>query len=311
METLSSLFSDTIQSAISLFRAPTYITGDNVYQEADKRALALVDSMVERLALPGSGLSGIDNLYELLQKARGGSSCLLLLEHYSNMDLPQFSYLLRKEDPRGAEINDALISIAGMKLNEENPAIAVFSGGYTRIIICPSRVKDGTPAGADTEKEKAERLRMININRSAMRKLEELKRTGRIVLLFPAGTRYRPWDTGSKRGVREVDSYIKNFDYMCLVALNGEVLHIRQGGMIDDFVSEDVLRITASPMISCGEFREKALLEAAKSGVEDKRQAVVDAVMRELDIMHNEAEMERQKIDGSSAKDQCEPPLVR
>jgi glycerol-3-phosphate O-acyltransferase len=299
METLSSLFSETIKKALSLFAAPTHITGGNVYQEADKRALALVDSMVERLALPGSGVTGMDNLYELLQKARSGSACLLLLEHYSNMDLPQFSYLLRKEDPRGGEINDALISIAGMKLNEENPAIAVFSGGYTRIIICPNH--PGSAAGSvDTEKEKSEYLRMININRSAMRKLEELKHTGRIVLLFPAGTRYRPWDPGSKRGVREVDSYIKNFDYMCLAALNGEVMHIRQGEMIDDFVSEDVLRITVSPVISCGEFREKTQLEAEKAGVTDKRQAVVDAIMRRLEIMHNDAEPARLKIKGDS-----------
>ncbi|MDR1149637.1 MAG: 1-acyl-sn-glycerol-3-phosphate acyltransferase [Spirochaetaceae bacterium] len=305
METLSSLFSGTIKKALSFFAAPNHITGDNVYQEADKRALALVDSMVERLALPGSGITGMDNLYELLQKARGGSACLLLLEHYSNMDLPQFSYLLRKEGPMGAEINDALISIAGMKLNEENPAIAVFSGGYTRIIICPSLphngAADGAHAGVDAEKEKSEYLRMININRSAMRKLEELKHTGRIVLLFPAGTRFRPWDPASKRGVREVDSYIKSFDYMCFVALNGEIMHIRQGGMIDDFVSEDMLRITVSPIISCGEFRAKTQLEAEKAGVEDKRQAVVDAIMRRLEIMHNDVEPERLK----TSKAQC------
>jgi glycerol-3-phosphate O-acyltransferase len=289
METLSSLFSGTIKEALSLFTAPAYITGDNVYQEADKRALALVDSMVERLTLTGSGLTGMENLHELFEKARAGSSCLLLLEHYSNMDLPQFSYLLRKE-PLGGEINDALISIAGMKLNEENPAIAVFSGGYTRIIICPSRSHN-----EDAEKDKAERLRMININRSAMRKLEELKHTGRIVLLFPAGTRFRPWDPNSRRGVREVYSYIKGFDYMCLAALNGEIMHIRQGEMIDDFVSEDILRVTVSPVLSCKEFREKATEEAEKNNIEDKKQAVVDAIMRSLEVIHNDAEVERLK----------------
>jgi glycerol-3-phosphate O-acyltransferase len=294
METLSSLFSGTIKEALSLFTAPAYITGDNVYQEADKRALTLVDSMVERLTLPGSGLTGMDNLRELLEKARAGSSCLLLLEHYSNMDLPQFSYLLRKEDPLGVEINNALISIAGMKLNEENPAIAVFSGGYTRIIICPSRSHN-----EDAEKDKEERLRMININRSAMRKLEELKHTGRIVLLFPAGTRFRPWDPNSRRGVREVYSYIKGFDYMCLAALNGEIMHIRQGEMIDDFVSEDILRVTVSPAISCKEFREKIMDEAEKNNIEDKKQAVVDAIMRRLEVMHNDAEAERLKIQRS------------
>jgi glycerol-3-phosphate O-acyltransferase len=313
METLNSLFSGIISEALASFSAPSRITGDNVYQQADAKALTLVDRMVERLALPGSGISGIGHLSALLEKARAGSACLLLLEHYSNLDLPNFSYLLRKEGPAGAEVNDALLAIAGMKLNEENPAVAVFSSAYTRIVICPSRSASGgtEPEHAETEHagteqseteraeheraehEHAERLRMISINRAAMRKLEELKRTGRLVLIFPSGTRYRPWDPTSKRGVREIDSYIKTFDYMCFAALNGEVMHVRQGDMLDDFVSEDVLRFTVSPPCSCADFRREAREAADKAGAEDKKQAVADAIMARLDAMHNEAEKER------------------
>jgi glycerol-3-phosphate O-acyltransferase len=303
METLNSLFSGIISEALASFSAPSRITGDNVYQQADAKALTLVDRVVARLALPGSGISGIEHLSALLEKAHTGSACLLLLEHYSNLDLPNFSYLLRQAGPAGAEINDALLAIAGMKLNEENPAVAVFSSAYTRIVICPSRSATGggetEHAGREdtgteqTERENAERLRMISINRAAMRKLEELKRTGRLVLIFPSGTRYRPWDPTSKRGVREIDSYIKTFDYMCFVALNGEVMHVRQGDMLDDFVSEDLLRFTVSPPCSCADFRREVREAADKAGAEDKKQAVADAIMARLEAMHNEAEKPR------------------
>jgi glycerol-3-phosphate O-acyltransferase len=293
METLNSLFSGIISEALASFSAPSRITGDNVYQQADAKALTLVDRMVERLALPGSGISGIEHLSALLEKARAGSACLLLLEHYSNLDLPNFSYLLRKAGHAGAKINDSLLTIAGMKLNEENPAVAVFSSAYTRIVICPSRSAIGGEETENAEHKNAERLRMISINRAAMRKLEELKRTGRLVLIFPSGTRYRPWDPTSKRGVREIDSYIKTFDYMCFVALNGEVMHVRQGDMLDDFVSEDLLRFTVSPPCSCADFRREAREAADKAGAEDKKQAVADAIMVRLEAMHNEAEKHR------------------
>jgi glycerol-3-phosphate O-acyltransferase len=95
--------------------------------------------------------------------------------------------------------------------------------------------------------------------------------------------------------VREIDSYIKSFDYMCPVAINGEVLHVREGDMMDDFVSNEVVRMTAGPVLSCAEFRAKARSEAEAAGVEDKKQATVDAVMALLEEMHLAGEAEREK----------------
>jgi glycerol-3-phosphate O-acyltransferase len=65
--------------------------------------------------------------------------------------------------------------------------------------------------------------------------------------------------------------------------------------MMDDFVSEDVLRFTAGPVWSCAEFRNTARARAEAAGVEDKKQAVADAIMEELEIMHIAGEAERQR----------------
>jgi glycerol-3-phosphate O-acyltransferase len=293
MEALSS-FRDIIKQAVAKSRAVTRVTEKNVFQEGNAEIRPLLDRIVEALLLPGSGIDGMENLRELWKRNCEGHSCLLLLEHYSNLDLSLFDYMVRHE-AGGTELADSLVAIAGMKLTEDNPAVAAFASAYTRIVIYPSR----SLADLDPEKDKDELLRSVSINRAATRALIRAKESGRIVLVFPSGTRYRPWDPSSKRGVREIDSYIRIFDYMCPVAINGEVLHVRQGDMIEDPVSKDVVRLTAGPVISAPAFRNEIREKAEAAGIEDKKQAVVDAVMNMLEEMHLAGETKRQKLIGN------------
>jgi glycerol-3-phosphate O-acyltransferase len=261
-----------------------------VYQEGDPNIIPFLDEMVESLLLPGRGLDGLENLEELLTKAESGKSCLLLVEHYSNMDLSIFDLLVKKAGGRGKKIAESVIAIAGMKLNEDNPVVAAFASAYTRIVIYPSRYLQEL----DPEKDKVEIARGNAINRAAMRALIRQKYKGNLILLFPSGTRYRPWQPETKKGVREIDTYVRSFDYMCLVALNGEVLHVQQTDMMNDAVSSDIVRVTASPVIDCAEFRNKIRENVVEE--EDKKQAVVDEIMNELEKIHISADVERKKL---------------
>jgi len=290
MDTLISFFGSQIEKALSLSRIPTVINEHNVFQEGDPDILSLLDGMTEKLVLPGSGLDGREHLEKLLALAESGKSCLLLPEHYSNLDLSIISLFIRKAGGRGEAIGKSIIALAGMKLNEDNPAVAAFTGAYTKIVIYPSRYL----SGLDAKEKKAEFIRSNCINRAALKVINEQKVKGRIILIFPSGTRYRPWDPGSKKGVREIDSYIRSFDYMCLVAINGEVLHIQKTDMINDEISKDLVTVTVSPVIPCAEFREKA--RASISDGLDKKQVVCDAVMAELEKMHIAAEEKRQTL---------------
>lgn len=289
METLSSTFQDTIKKVVASSKSSTVVDEHNVYQEGQEETIPYIDHIIDSLLLPGSGIMGMEHLSALLDKAREGKSCLLLLEHYSNLDLPLFSYLLRRDSERGKEVAASLVAIAGVKLNESSPTVAAFTGAYTRLVIYPSR----SLQSIDSEKNRDELLRINAINHAAMKALIDIKKKGKLVLVFPSGTRYRPWDPGTKRGVREIDSYIKSFDYMCLVAINGEVLHVRRGDtgsgedMMDDYVSEGQVRFTAGPVLSCPEFRNAARINEK---VEDKKQAAVDAIMDQLEIMHQNAQ---------------------
>ncbi|MDR2433179.1 MAG: 1-acyl-sn-glycerol-3-phosphate acyltransferase [Treponema sp.] len=292
MDTLATAFGQQIKKAMSRSKVPTMVTEHNVYQEGDNNILPILDEMANTLILPGSRLDGLENLEELLARAENGKSCLLLLEHYSNFDLSIFSLMTRKAGGRGADISKALVAIAGMKLNEDSPAVAAFAGAYTRIVIYPSR----SLLDLDGEKNRGEIIRSNAINRAAMKKLAELKTKGRLVLVFPAGTRYRPWDPASKKGVREIDSYIRSFDYMCCVALNGQILHVNKTDMLNDVVAKDLLLVTVGPVQSCAEFRDKARAAAEAAGIKDLKQASVDAVMADMEKLHLVAEEKRQKL---------------
>jgi glycerol-3-phosphate O-acyltransferase len=292
METLTTAFGDQIKRAMSLSKVETVVTEHNVYQEGDPNVLPILDEMVEYLLLPGSWVDGMENLEELFEKAKSGKSCLLLVEHYSNMDLSIVSYLVQRAGGRGAEIAMALVAIAGMKLNEDNPVVAALASAYSRIVIYPSR----TLIDLDAEKNKDEIVRSNNINRAAMKALNDIKTLGKLVLVFPSGTRYRPWDPSTKKGVREIDSYIRSFDYLCCIALNGQILHVQKTDMMNDIVSKDLLLVTAGPVHLCAELRKKARAAAEACGIEDKKQAAVDAIMAELEELHIKAEKKRQLL---------------
>ena len=292
MDTLATAFGRQIQKALSLSKVPSMVTEHNVYQEGDGNILPILDEMASSLMLPGSRLDGLENLEELLAKAETGKSCLLLLEHYSNFDLTIFSLMARRAGGRGADISKVLVTIAGMKLNEASPEVAAFAGAYTRIVIYPSR----SLQDLDSEKNRDEIIRSNAINRAAMKTLTKIKTRGNLILVFPAGTRYRSWDPASKKGVREIDSYLRSFDYMCCVALNGQILHVNKTDMLNDVVTKDLLLVTAGPVQACAEFRNKARAAAEAAGIKDIKQAAVDAVMADLDRLHLAAEEKRQKL---------------
>ena len=291
MEPITTVFKDLIKEAVAKSTAVKKVTEDNVFQEGNTEIVPLLDKMIEKLALPGSGINGMENIRELFRLLREGYPCLLLLEHYSNLDYSLFHYFLRQEED-GDSIADALVAIAGKKLTEDNPVVAAFTSAYTRLVIYPSR----SLQSLDPEKDREEIQRSALINRSATRTLIRIKENGSLVLVFPAGTRYRPGDPSTKQGVREIDSYIRLFEYMCPVAINGEVLHVNPNDMLGDTVSQDLVLITAGPIMNCSGFREKVRVKAEADGIEDKKQAVVDAVMKLLDELHDSAEIERQKL---------------
>lgn len=274
-----------------LSRAENIITEENVFQPANLEIQHYTRKMCEENMIPSSEFRNLDYAADFLAKIKEGKRGIILMEHYSNFDLPGIIYLLEKQGPAGKELSKRIIAISGLKLNEENPFVSAFAEAYSRIIIYPSR---SLAAITDPEKYALEERRSRVINLASMRALDKARKEGNAVLVFPSGTRFRPGKPETQKGVREIDSYIRLSDVMLLVSINGNSLRISDNptDMLGDIACKDRVIMTASPVYDCNAFREEARKWAGEN-VEDKKQMVVDYVMHLLAIMHEENEKGR------------------
>ncbi len=265
---------------------------DNVYLEGEAANRKIIGDFVESVMKPGSAIRGVENLKKLNEYSSMGKSCLLLIEHYSNFDYPALYRLIENTEGLGPEVADRLLPIQGMKLSESSDLTAAFSNSYNTIVIYPSRSID-----AESDPERRAEIRKISlpINHAAMRELTSRKYHGSIVIVFPAGTRYRPWAPDSKKGVREIYTYLKAFDYISFISINGNLLvPCREDDMEKDTLQEDVILFSVSEPVRGKDFRQKKIDDAPEGC--DPKQYVVDQVMAELDANHREAEEYRQGL---------------
>ena len=281
-----------------LAHAADKIDDTNVYQEWNPGTRKIMDSMVKENLLPGSGLGNRENFLEFLNQLKAGKRGLILMEHYSNMDLPVLCYLLDHDSEEGKGLSSRIVAMAGMKLNEENPMVKAWAEGFTRIVIYPSR---SLAAYTNPEEHAAEEAKSRKINMASMRAMDAAKKRGQTILVFPSGTRYRPGKPETKRGLREIDSYLRMFDVMILISTNGNCLRINPetpNDMLSDLVCKDVILMTASEVIDCKSFRNQ-VIESLGENPEDQgidpKQSTADKIMELLEKQHDAMEPEYQK----------------
>ena len=269
-----------------------------IYQEANLEARKYMNLLLEENALEGSGLGNIEHFkafYDAVIKE--GKTGVVMMEHYSNLDLPFFLYLLEKSNTEwGKDFANRVVAVAGMKLNEASAGVRAFTEGFTRVVIYPTRSLDSLKAKGWTDEQiEEEEKRARKINFAAMRAMDGCKKRGQVILVFPSGTRYRPGQPETKRGLREIDSYLRLFDIMLPVSINGSCLRINPESpedMLSDLVEKDVVTMTASPIVECKKFRNE-ILEKVPADDPDPKQKTVDAVMQILEKTHDEVEKTR------------------
>ena len=258
------------------------ITSDTVFQEGNTQLQTLIESIISPLLKPDSRVIGSEYLFELLEKVQAGKKCLILPEHYSNFDYPLIILLLKRLGEQGVELAKRCVAMAGIKLSEENDMISMMNSAYDRITVYPGRslkaIQDPAVLEAETKKARA-------INIASMRQMENLRKNGRVVVVFPTGTRYRPGQPETKKAIREIDSYIKTSDYLVLLSINGNCLEVNPtGDMTADVVKEDTIILQASKVIDCKQFRDDIAAQVQEG--EDKKQKLADTVMARLETMH-------------------------
>ena len=287
-------YKNYFENLLSNSSAPALIDETNVYQEANPVPRKILFDMIKENQLEGSRLEGKENFKAFYDAVKAGKRGLILMEHYSNFDLPEILYMLETEGSEWAkDLSSRIIAIAGMKLNEANPLVRAWTEGFSRVVIYPSRSLNSVENSSVSEEEKkAEEAKAKKINFAAMRAMDACKKRGEVILVFPAGTRYRPGRPETKRGLREIDSYLRLFDIMILVSNNGNCLRFNPEdteNMLRDLVCKDEKILCASPVIDCKTFRNDVLSKLPADDP-DPKQKTVDKVMEILEAQHDEVE---------------------
>lgn len=293
--TLRERYAGLAKELVKYSHASGKIDASNVYQEANPDTRKFMDMLVQDNLLPNSRIEGREHFESFFDQVCAGKRGLILMEHYANTDLPALCYLLEHDgSPKLAELSKRIVAIAGMKLNEDNPVVRAFAESFSRVVIYPTRSLDKNEKNAQSEEEaKAEEQKARKINLAAMRAMAECKKRGQVILVFPSGTRYRPDKPETKRGLREIDSYLRMFDIVILVSVNGNILLIHNENMIEDWVNPDVQIFASSPVIECESFRAEYLASLPQDEA-DPKQKMIDHIMELLEAQHDTYEKLRQ-----------------
>ncbi|MDE6736250.1 MAG: 1-acyl-sn-glycerol-3-phosphate acyltransferase, partial [Treponemataceae bacterium] len=257
-------YGDILTQLAQVSVAADKINETNVYQKANPQTRKFIDVLVGDHLAEGSRLENKENWRAFFDAVKAGKSGLILMEHYSNADLPALCWLLEHDlGEEGKELSSKIVAIAGMKLNEADPGVKAFAESFSRVVIYPTRSLIKTEEKAQTEEEKLnEEKKARTINLAAMRAMDKCKRDGEVILVFPSGTRYRPGHPETKRGLREIDSYLRMFDVMVLVTINGQILSIdpdNPDDMLADKLDRAVQIFAASPVLACKQYRKDYL----------------------------------------------------
>ena len=285
-------YGDILTQLAQVSVAADKINETNVYQKANPQTRKFIDVLVGDHLAEGSRLENKENWRAFFDAVKAGKSGLILMEHYSNADLPALCWLLEHDlGKEGKELSRKIVAIAGMKLNEADPGVKAFAESFSRVVIYPTRSLIQTEEKAQTEEEKLnEEKKARTINLAAMRAMDKCKRDGEVILVFPSGTRYRPGHPETKRGLREIDSYLRMFDVMVLVTINGQILSIdpdNPDDMLADKLDRAVQIFAASPVLACKQYR-KDYLASLPADHPDPKQAMIDHVMEQFDVQHAE-----------------------
>lgn len=293
--TLKEKFGDLFAEMVAHSKAAAKIDETKVYEEANPEMRKYMFKLLDDTFSADSGLGNLENFKDFYEKVvKQGKSGLILMEHYTNLDLPAIIYLLQKVgEPWADDFASRIVAVAGMKLNEASAGVRAFTEGFTRVVIYPTRSLNAVEAkGISQEELKAEEQKARKINFAAMRAMDACKKRGQMILVFPSGTRYRPGKPETKRGLREIDSYLRLFDYMLLVGINGNCLRINPENpddMLEDILEPGKVTLTAHPVLDCKKFRED-VLSSLPADESDPKQKTVDQVMQILDEIHNQVE---------------------
>jgi glycerol-3-phosphate O-acyltransferase len=254
--------------------SPAKITPHDVLQWARPEVQPYLASICRRLLLPGSAVFGAERLVELTRRALQGRSCIVCLNHRSNLDVPTLYALL--EDRKSPDLFHRIIWIAGRKLQEDVGATRLLAQGINRVIVTPKSWMTGEHS--DDEWHEAHQ-----INIAAQRAIHDLRHRGWVFAIFPTATRVRPNDELTTRAIEEIDSYLKHFEFMLLGRIDGCTLPVsRDRNLTHETPVLDRVRYSFGTIRRTDQWRANA---AERYSELDQRAASARAIIEDINSL--------------------------
>ena len=268
-----TVFADQLADIERIFQPspPEKIRSTTVLQWANLDIQLHFAMICRRLLLPGSGVLGIDRIAELTHLAAFGHSCMLCLNHRSNLDVPALHVLL--DDQTHWDLFRRLIWISGRKLEEDVGPTKMLVQAFNRVIVTPRSWMNANHS--DQELHEAHQ-----INIAAHRVIRELRNQGWVFALFPTATRTRQQDASTTHAIEETDSYLKSFEFMQLARIDGCTLPVsRDRDLTHEVPTLDRMRYTFGQVLRTDEWRAGAVERFPEL---DQRTASAQAIIEDI-----------------------------
>ncbi|WCL51111.1 1-acyl-sn-glycerol-3-phosphate acyltransferase [Leptospira sp. GIMC2001] len=125
-------------------------------------------------------VEGVENL-ELLNPVIGKIPITLISNHLSHLDAPAIFALLYNAGPQGRKIAEQLVFIAGrLAFEPDFTRLGLYMFGT--LLVCSKKDMSDTPSLSDI---------MTKINMRSFRQAQKIQTEGKIISIFPEGTRSR------------------------------------------------------------------------------------------------------------------------
>jgi hypothetical protein len=195
------------------------LTVENLLAEANEESRSIIQPLLFEILddlVVDPILFGRENIPFLLGLLRSKRKVLIIANHQSNFDVPLIEFIFHKNGFEYDSFLDQVVFIAGRKLSEQSKFVNAFASLYNRLQVVPK---------GDMSKE------AMKINKASQKKMRELIKE-QIIFLFPTGTRSREEQPETYWPLKETFNYLKQFDYVSLLSINGSVLVPKSGNLM-------------------------------------------------------------------------------
>ena len=155
-KTLKELYGSYLADFAKVSKAAAKIDETEIYEEANPETRKYLTLITKDNVLPESHIINVQYFKEFYDAiVNGGKTGVLMMDHYSNMDLPCLIHLLENYGEDWAtDFSKRLVAIAGMKLNEANPIVRALTESFTRVVIYPTRSLNSVLESDASEEDK-------------------------------------------------------------------------------------------------------------------------------------------------------------